>query len=130
METLHLSIVTPQGKIFDGDVNMVTLPGKEGEFGVLYGHASEVATLGYGNIIIEKLNKHEEIVTIDWGHVKVDEKSVDVLAHGAIAIKGESESEIGDAIESAIELLRSASDNNTAITSVISKIEDAGKKYL
>lgn len=130
MNTLHLSIVTPHGKIFDGEVKSVTLPGKEGEFGVLPGHASEVTTLGYGNIIIEKNNNNEEIVTIDWGHVKVDEHTVDVLAHGAVAIAGDSDNDIAEAIENAIALLKSASDSNVAISSVISKIEEAGKKHL
>ena len=40
MDTLNLSIVTPNGSIFSGNVKSVTLPGKEGEFGVLPGHAS------------------------------------------------------------------------------------------
>ena len=38
MDTIKLSIVTPTGSIFNGDVKTVTLPGKEGEFGVLPGH--------------------------------------------------------------------------------------------
>jgi len=37
MDTIKLSIVTPTGSIFNGDVKTVTLPGKEGEFGVLPG---------------------------------------------------------------------------------------------
>jgi F-type H+-transporting ATPase subunit epsilon len=54
METIRLSIVTPNGMIFDGNVKTVTLPGKEGEFGVLPGHASLVSALTVGVIEIEK----------------------------------------------------------------------------
>ncbi len=78
MDTLRLSIVTPNGPIFDGDVKTVTLPGKEGEFGVLPGHASLVSSLTVGVIIIEKADS-TEAVAINWGHVKVSETSVDCL---------------------------------------------------
>ena len=84
MDTIKLSIVTPTGSIFNGDVKTVTLPGKEGEFGVLPGHSSLVSTLSVGVIVIEKIDS-TEAVAINWGHVKVDEKSVDVLVDEIIA---------------------------------------------
>src|SRR5574344_910324 len=93
MDTIKLSIVTPNGTIFNGDVKTVTLPGKEGAFGVLPGHSSLVSTLTVGVIIIEKENS-TEAVAINWGHVKVDEKSVDVLVDGAIALNSVKDSNI------------------------------------
>jgi hypothetical protein len=60
METLKLSIVTPNGMIFDGDVKSVTLPGKEGEFGVLPHHASLLSALTVGVIEIEKKDSTKE----------------------------------------------------------------------
>ena len=83
MDTIRLSIVTPNGEIFNDDVKTVTLPGKEGEFGVLPGHSSLISSLTVGVIVIEKTNS-TEAVAINWGHVKVDEKSVDVLADGTL----------------------------------------------
>ena len=59
MDTIRLSIVTPNGEIFNDDVKTVTLPGKEGEFGVLPGHSSLVSSLTVGVIIIEKANSTE-----------------------------------------------------------------------
>lgn len=85
MDTIKLSIVTPNGPIFNDSVKTVTLPGKEGEFGVLPGHASLVSSLTVGVIVIEKANSTEAIA-INWGHVKVSETSVDVLADGAVAL--------------------------------------------
>ena len=98
MDTIKLSIVTPTGSIFNGDVKTVTLPGKEGEFGVLPGHSSLVSSLTVGVIVIEKANS-TEAVAINWGHVKVDEKSVDVLADGAIALTSGKDSEIAKNID-------------------------------
>ncbi|MDE5592021.1 MAG: F0F1 ATP synthase subunit epsilon, partial [Helicobacter sp.] len=83
METLKLEIVTPQGKIFSNDVKMVILPGSEGEFGVLPGHVSVVTTLKTGVIEIQKTDEKKEMIAINWGYVKVDEQSVDILIDGA-----------------------------------------------
>ena len=105
METLKLDIVTPEGKIFSNDVKSVTLPGSEGEFGVLPGHIGIVTTLNSGVIEIEKKDGKREIVAINWGYAKVDETSVDVLAEGAVDINGDSESEIAQAIANAKKLL-------------------------
>lgn len=121
MDTIRLSIVTPNGEIFNDDVKTVTLPGKEGEFGVLPGHASLVSSLTVGVIIIEKANS-TEAVAINWGHVKVDEKSVDVLADGAIALTAGKDSEIAKNIEAAKELVNSVKDSNVSLASVEARI--------
>jgi F-type H+-transporting ATPase subunit epsilon len=121
MDTIKLSIVTPNGEIFSGDVKTVTLPGKEGEFGVLPGHASLVSSLSVGVIVIEKADT-TEAVAINWGHVKVDEKSVDVLADGAIALTSGQDSEIAKNIDAAKELVNSVKDSNISVASVEAKI--------
>lgn len=121
MDTIKLSIVTPNGEIFNDDVKTVTLPGKEGEFGVLPGHSSLVSSLTVGVIIIEKADS-TEAVAINWGHVKVDENSVDVLADGAIALTSGQDSKIAQNIEAAKELVNSVKDSNISVASVEAKI--------
>ncbi len=121
MDTIKLSIVTPNGSIFNDDVKTVTLPGKEGEFGVLPGHASLVSSLTVGVIIIEKENA-TEAVAINWGHVKVSETSVDVLADGAVALTHGEDSEAAKAIDAAKDLVNSVSDANVSIAAVEAKI--------
>jgi F-type H+-transporting ATPase subunit epsilon len=121
MDTIRLSIVTPNGEIFNDNVKTVTLPGKEGEFGVLPGHSSLVSSLTVGVIVIEKANS-TEAVAINWGHVKVDEKSVDVLADGAIALTAGKDSEIAKNIEAAKELVKSVKDSNISLAAVEAKI--------
>ncbi|WP_279128142.1 ATP synthase F1 subunit epsilon [Helicobacter winghamensis] len=130
METLKLDIVTPEGKIFSNSVKSVTLPGSEGEFGVLPGHVGIVTTLRPGVIEVEKVDGKKEIVAINWGHVKVDETSVDVLAEGAVDINGDSESEIAQAIANAKQLLEESTDNNMAVSMVVSRIENVAKNSL
>ncbi len=121
MDTIRLSIVTPNGEIFNDDVKTVTLPGKEGEFGVLPGHSSLISSLTVGVIVIEKANS-TEAVAINWGHVKVDEKSVDVLADGAISLTAGKDSEIAKNIEAAKELVKSVKDSNVSVAAVEAKI--------
>lgn len=130
METLKLDIVTPVGKIFSNDVKSVTLPGSEGEFGVLPGHIGIVTTLNPGVIEIEKVDGKKEIVAINWGYAKVDEKSVDILAEGAVDINGDSESEIAKAIANAKQLLEDSTDNNVAVSMVVSRMENVAKSSL
>ena len=130
METLKLDIVTPEGKIFSNDVKSVTLPGSEGEFGVLPGHIGIVTTLNSGVIEIEKKDGKREIVAINWGYAKVDETSVDVLAEGAVDINGDSESEIAQAIANAKKLLEDSTENKVAVSMVVSRIENSAKSIL
>ena len=98
MDTLKLEILTPNGMIYDGPAVSVTLPGEEGEFGVLANHSSLSTLLEAGIIDIEKEDKRVESVLINWGVVNVDEEKVVVLVEGAVAIRGESESEIASAV--------------------------------
>jgi len=123
MDMLKLEIVTPEGLIFSNEVKDVTLPGSEGEFGVFPGHASLVSLLQAGVIDIELKDGKHEIVAINWGHAKVDEDSVTVLADGAVAIGGNNEGEIASSLASAKKLIESMSDSDIAIATATAKIE-------
>ena len=123
MNTLKLEIVTPEGQIFSNNVKSVTLPGSEGEFGVLPNHATLVTLLNAGIIDIELGDGNHDVVAINWGHVKVDENSVTVLADGAVSIGGSSESEIAKSLDAAKELLKSIGDSDIAIAIATSRIE-------
>lgn len=128
MDTLHLEIVTPEGMIFSNDVKSLTLPGSEGEFGVLPGHASIVTLLKAGAIEIVNSNSNKEIVAINWGYVKVDESSVNVLADGAVYISGNDESNIAKSIEKAKKLIKSMSSDSAALASTFARIDTAVKR--
>ena len=130
MDKLKLEILTPNGQIFDGEAVSVTLPGEEGEFGVLAHHSSLSTLLEAGVIDIEKEDKSVESILINWGVVNVDEEKVIVLVEGAVAIRGESESAIAAALDEAKELISSIADSNAAIASVSAKIESAAQRLL
>ena len=80
--------------------------------------------IGYnGWIEIELGDGNHDVVAINWGHVKVDENSVTVLADGAVSIGGSSESEIAKSLDAAKELLKSIGDSDIAIAIATSRIE-------
>ena len=130
MDKLKLEILTPNGEIFNDDVVSVTLPGEEGEFGVLPHHASLSTLLEAGVIDIEKDDKSVESILINWGVVQVDEAKVIVLVEGAVAIRGDNESDIANALEEAKQLINDIADANPAIASVSAKIESAAQRLL
>jgi F-type H+-transporting ATPase subunit epsilon len=122
MDTIKLSIVTPNGEIYSGDVKTVTLPGKEGEFGVLPRHASLVSALTVGVIEIEKKDATKEIIAINWGHVRVSEEVVDILVDGAVSLSTDSSSDISAKLEEAKKLVNSVKDSNVSMAAVEAKI--------
>ncbi|MDD2399943.1 MAG: ATP synthase F1 subunit epsilon [Sulfurovum sp.] len=126
MKLLKLEIVTPDGVIFDAEVKQVTLPGSEGEFGVLPEHATLVSLLDAGVIVIDQADNSEVAVAINSGYVKVDEEKTTCIVDGAVAISGEG-SELALALEKAKALLKSAEASSTAIASAVSRVERIGK---
>ena len=130
MDTFKLEILTPNGEIFNGNAINVVLPGEEGEFGVLAGHSSVTTLLEAGVVDVEKDDKSIESILINWGVVQVDEQKVIILVEGAVAIRGENESDIANSLENAKHLINEIADANPAIASVSAKIESAAKSLL
>jgi F-type H+-transporting ATPase subunit epsilon len=126
MELMKLEIITPDGVIFDGEVKQVNLPGSEGEFGVLAGHATLVSLLDTGVIVYEKEDSKEVAVAINSGYVKVDESKTTCIVDGAVAISGD-DSDLAKALEAAKDLLKSTESSSSAIASAVAKVEQIGK---
>ncbi len=122
MESIHLEVVTPMGMIYDGEANAVVLPGSEGEFGVLKGHASLVSSLKAGVIDIQKENNKHELIAIDSGYAEVNEFKITVLAKGAVAINASGE--VAQNLAKAKELIKSMSSDNAALATTFANIDN------
>ena len=79
---IKLEIVTPERLVFDETVDAVTLPGSEGELGVLPHHAPLLSTLGVGELRIRR-GGDEEYFAIAGGFVQVRPDKVVVMAETA-----------------------------------------------
>ncbi len=78
---LHFELVTPEKRVRNEDVYMVVVPGTEGDFGVLEGHAPVMSTIRDGNLSIHRSDKGEpELISIKGGFAEVNERGLTVLA--------------------------------------------------
>ena len=80
---MHLEILTPEHKIYSGDVYGIQLPGIEGSFEVLDKHAAMIASLSKGKMKILKDKTHTETYEINSGFVEVLHNRATVLIEGA-----------------------------------------------
>lgn len=80
---MHLEIVTPEKKIFSGEVYGVLLPGITGLFEILDRHAPLISALKKGNLKILKGKNSFENFSIQNGFVEVLNNKVTVLVEGA-----------------------------------------------
>jgi F-type H+-transporting ATPase subunit epsilon len=76
---IRCEIVTQDKSLFEGDVDIVIIPGSEGDMGILPGHAPLLATLGYG-ILRVRTKGEEHAFTIAGGLVEARPDMVTVLA--------------------------------------------------
>lgn len=76
---MFIEIVTPDEKIFEGEVVSATFPGSDGSFQILNDHAPIVATLGKGDIKYQQEKENEVNIMVDGGVVEVMHNKVNVL---------------------------------------------------
>ncbi|HMJ69963.1 MAG TPA: ATP synthase F1 subunit epsilon [Cyclobacteriaceae bacterium] len=79
---MHLEIITPDKKVFEGEVAIVTFPGSDGSFQVLNNHAPLVSLLKEGVVEYKTADKGTSQVNITGGVVEVLKNKVIVLADG------------------------------------------------
>jgi len=81
---MHLEIVTPEKKIFEGEVSIATFPGADGSFQVLNDHAPLISLLKKGSVVYKSKEAKGEI-KITGGVVEVLKNKVILLADGITA---------------------------------------------
>jgi F-type H+-transporting ATPase subunit epsilon len=81
MPDLHFELVTPEKLVRSDDVHMVVIPGAEGDFGVMAGHAPFMSTLRDGEISVYRTAGGEpERIAVSGGFAEVGDKGLTVLA--------------------------------------------------
>jgi len=78
---MNLEILTPDKKVFEGEVTSVTVPGTMGSFEILNHHAPIISTLEDGKLTVRGSGK-EDVFLIHGGVVEVSNNKVIVLAEG------------------------------------------------
>ena len=82
---MQLEILTPEKKLYSGDIYGIQLPGISGSFEVLEKHAPMVSALGKGSIkvLLDKSGNNTTRFTISGGFIEVLDNKVSVLVEGA-----------------------------------------------
>ena len=80
---MHLEIITPEKKVFEGEVAIATFPGADGSFQVLNGHAPLVSLLREGTVEYKSKDSKSQL-KITGGVVEVLSNRVILLADGLV----------------------------------------------
>ena len=81
MAGLHFELVTPEKLVMSDNVYMVVVPGTEGEFGVMAGHAPFMSTLRDGDLAVYRsAGAPPEKIAVSGGFAEVSERGLTVLA--------------------------------------------------
>jgi F-type H+-transporting ATPase subunit epsilon len=120
MAKLQLEIVTPESKTFSEEVDMVVLPGVEGELGILPLHVPLMTRLMPGEVRITQGQKETDLV-VGTGFVEVTQTKVSILTDMAM-----SDTEVDEAAaEEAVSRAKEALQNKDLNSEEISEIEGA-----
>ncbi len=94
--TLKLEIVTPEGTVYAEDVEMVTLPGVEGQLGVYPQHVPLMTQMVPGEVIVRK-EAHDSFMAVGEGLIEVLPEHVAILTDMAIAAEHIDEAKVEEA---------------------------------
>ena len=85
MADIHFELVTPERQVRSEEVFMVVVPGTEGDFSVLAGHAPYMSTLRNGDIAVYRsgFGDTPELIAVEGGFAEVSERGLTVLAEKA-----------------------------------------------
>lgn len=109
MATFHFNIVSPEKLLYSGEVTQVDVPGEEGEFGVLAGHAPFVAMMKPGVLTIHGDGAPHRIV-VHGGFAEVGPDGLTVLAEEATPVEEIDVATLQQSIKDAEEDVADAAD--------------------
>ena len=97
MATFQFDLVSPEKLAFSGEVDQVDIPGVEGDFGVLAGHAPVISAIRPGILTVFSGGKQEKII-VTGGVAEVSEKGLTVLADVARTLEELDRVKLADVI--------------------------------
>ena len=95
-ETLKLEVVTPDGKVYSEDVEMVTLTGSQGEMGILPEHVRLMTEMVPGELAVQK-DGRQHFLAVGAGLVEVTARRVAILTDMAVAAESIDEAKAEEA---------------------------------
>ena len=84
--TFHFDLVSPERLLMSAEVSQVDVPGSEGDFGVLAGHAAVIATLKPGVVTVKTQGAADERIFVRGGFAEVNLQGLTILAEEAMPL--------------------------------------------
>jgi F-type H+-transporting ATPase subunit epsilon len=106
--TIHVDVVSAEENVFSGEATFVTLPGENGELGILPRHTPLITRIKPGAVEITKADGSTEVVAVAGGLLEVQPHAVTVLADTAVRGKDVDEAKANDAKARAEEAMKNA----------------------
>jgi len=97
MATFRFDLVSPEKLAFSGEVDQVDIPGTEGDFGVLAGHAPVIAGVRLGIITVTAGGRQEKIIVLG-GIAEVNDKGLTVLTEVATSLEELDRAQLAETI--------------------------------
>jgi len=76
---MYLEIITPDKKVFEGEVNLVQVPGSKGSFTILKNHAPIISTIDEGMITVKEVSGNEKHFNVSGGVIENLENKIIIL---------------------------------------------------
>jgi F-type H+-transporting ATPase subunit epsilon len=105
MATFHFDLVSPEKLAFSGEVDQVDIPGTEGDFGVLAGHAPVIAGIRPGILTVRTGTESQKLI-VHGGIAEVSEKGLTVLAEVAASLEELDRAQLAETIAEIEEKLK------------------------
>ena len=109
--TVEFELVIPENLVFSSNVELVVVPGAEGDFGVLPGHAPFISSLRTGVISIYENDSVNERIFVTGGFAEVTSERCTVLADEAIELSKVQRSDLILRVEEAQKVVNEASED-------------------
>jgi F-type H+-transporting ATPase subunit epsilon len=122
MATLRLEIVTPEERTYSDDVDMVVLPGAEGELGILPMHVPTLTQLRPGELRVTR-GGQQTYLAVGEGFVEITQDRVSVLTDMAVEESAIDEAAAQAAIERAQAALREGTGGDAAVAAAQAAIQ-------
>jgi len=103
--TLRLEIVTPEAKVYSQNVDMVTLPGVEGQMGIFPQHIHLMTQMAPGEMIVRK-DDQEDVLAVGEGLIEITGDRVSIVTDMAVAADNIDEAKVEEARKRAEARLR------------------------
>lgn len=81
---MYIEVITPDKKLYAGEIKLVKLPGTMGSFEILKNHAPIISTLEKGEIKIKGMHNEITLIDIDGGLVESKDNRIIVLAESGV----------------------------------------------